>query len=181
MAARSPGVLYWSTMQLRMIVFACCIAGCDDAATQPPASSPATTSDPAAVVADDPPPAPAPSPAPSTTINLTIDNQSGDARFAWIARSAIGQRLASESETLRRYALVVIIQPFEVDGDDLRARLTARVSDADTGRLAGEIPVSLKLAGGAADRTGPAAEELVSRAATRAAEQVATYFSKATP
>lgn len=155
------------------------LAGCESTpATMQPASSPAIAPIDAGSAANDdvvPPPAPPR----ASSGNITVENQSGDPRFDAVARAAMDQRLEREWAALQRYVLVVIIQPFEIDGADLRARLVARVSDAATGRLVGEIPVSLKLAGGAADRAGPAAEELVAQAATRIADQLAAYFSKA--
>ena len=160
---------------LRIVVVGCALS-CESPPTALSAASPPVAPVDAGSVANEPAHDP-PAPIPDATHFITVENETGDARFEPIARAAIDPKLAREV-ALQRYALVVIIQPFEIDGPDLRVRLTTRVRDVATGRLVGEIPVSLKLEGGAADRGGPAADDLVARAAARIADQLIAYFSK---
>lgn len=161
--------------RLLVVVAGCALSCAEPQAQSAPSSAPVTpvASVTSAPVANEPA---QDLPLPRTAHPITIENESGQARFAYIARTAIDPRLAREA-ALQRYALVVIIQ-LEVDGADLRVRLTAKVRDAASGRLAGEIPVSLKLEGGAVDKGGPAADDMVARAAERIADQVIAFFSK---
>jgi hypothetical protein len=99
---------------------------------------------------------------------MPIDGTS-DLRFV----SAIHAELARLKACRKGYRLNVPPAPFERDGNDLALHTHMIVSKAN-GALAGEVPVSVSLAGGAREAGGEA--RLLEAAARRAARLFADNF-----